>query len=259
GTSTPQMPPPKPTLMQPRAWLVLAAMLWVAAFVSPPCDAQPIKASQAAFLRDCQKAWGMTFPGWAVGGDCSSAVGLTCDESGMITNIYLRKSVIGGSIPDSISSLNSLMSLDMSGCELNGLIPAGIGNLTSLQHINLFDNQLSGPIPVEFGNLTNLSRLALSDNKLTGSIPAGLGSLIALQYLLLSNNALTFSIPDNLSSLVNLNFIDISNNALTGSIPNCLCSCGDVDEYTFYLNLSSNALTGSIPSNTFSHFDLRYL
>ncbi|CAI7778606.1 unnamed protein product [Closterium sp. NIES-53] len=158
-TSTPRMPPPNPTLMQPRAWLVLAAVLWVAAFVSPPCDAQPIKASQAAFFRDCQKAWGMTFPGWAVGADCSTAVGLTCDESGMITKIYLSKSALGGSIPDSISLLTSLTSLDVSGCELNGPIPAGIGNLTSLKY------------------------LALSANKLTKSIPAGFGNLISLTYL----------------------------------------------------------------------------
>ncbi|CAI7758110.1 unnamed protein product [Closterium sp. NIES-54] len=137
------MPPPNPTLMQPRAWLALAAVLWAAAFVFPPCDAQPINASQAVFLRDSQKAWNHTFVNWEVGADCVNAEGLMCDGSGMIIIItlcdaassgdyynptdpngdfyhanpsdpnsgYVEPTTLGGSIPDSISSLTSLMRL----------------------------------------------------------------------------------------------------------------------------------------------------
>ncbi|CAI6002890.1 unnamed protein product [Closterium sp. NIES-64] len=82
------MPLPNPALMQPRAWLALAAVLWIVApFVFPTCDAQPIKAFQAVFLKDCQKAWNQTLVGWAAGADCSTAKGLTCEHTGIITDM----------------------------------------------------------------------------------------------------------------------------------------------------------------------------
>ncbi|CAI7876994.1 unnamed protein product [Closterium sp. NIES-54] len=107
------MPPPKPTAMQLRAWFALSAALWLAASGVSPCHALPaavINATQAAFLEDCQNAWGKTFPGWARGAYCDEISGVSCDYSGMITTIDSTAN-FNGSIPDSISSLTSLSRL----------------------------------------------------------------------------------------------------------------------------------------------------
>ncbi|CAI7889890.1 unnamed protein product [Closterium sp. NIES-54] len=82
------MTPPNPIMLQ--AWLAISAALLLAAFV-PPCHAQAavINATQAAFLEDCQKAWGKTLPGWARGSYCDKISGVSCDGAGMITQMYV--------------------------------------------------------------------------------------------------------------------------------------------------------------------------
>ncbi|CAI7758106.1 unnamed protein product [Closterium sp. NIES-54] len=258
------MPPPNP-LMQPRAWLALATVLWAAGFVFAPCDAQPINASQAVFLRDSQKAWNQTFVNWEVGADCANAEGLMCDGSGMITEITLcgiysnsnwDPPIFGGSIPNSISSLTSLVRLSLTNCGIGGPIPAGIGNLSSLNYLDLAFNQFSGPIPVEIGSLTNLIELDLDLNSLTGSIPNTITRLTNLYHVDLSNNVLTGSIPNSISSLTALYILYLSYNNLTGSIPNSISSLVNLK----FLDLSNNALTGSIPNSIssleFGHLDV---
>ncbi|CAI7787870.1 unnamed protein product [Closterium sp. NIES-54] len=286
------MPPPNPTLMQPRAWLALVAVLWAAAIVFPPCDAQPINASQAVFLRDSQKAWNQTFVNWEVGADCAYAEGLTCDDSGMITEIILcdgyleglvppdlyrdyhdnpyaediELTILGGSIPDSISSLTSLMKLSMARCQLNALIPAGIGHLASLEYLNLQENKIYGPIPVGIGNLTNLTFLRCllveaphppPPSPPTHPLPPPLlpppcssffsvaeqcllpcshnhpcGSLVCVCLLSL-----------RLSPLISHSLLN--DNALSGSIPDTISMLTNLNG----LDLSNNALTGSIPGS----------
>ncbi|CAI5535190.1 unnamed protein product, partial [Closterium sp. Naga37s-1] len=87
------------------------------------------------FLRDCQTAWGQTLPGWGGSNpDCSSAQGVTCDSTGMISAMRLSSLNLGGSIPDSISNLKKISSLILSRNQLSGSIPAAIGNLANLSY-----------------------------------------------------------------------------------------------------------------------------
>ncbi|CAI5998994.1 unnamed protein product, partial [Closterium sp. NIES-65] len=60
------------------------------------------------FLRDCQKAWGKAVQSWVVGADCFYALGLFCDDTGMISQISYSAADLKGIIPDSISSLAAL-------------------------------------------------------------------------------------------------------------------------------------------------------
>ncbi|CAI5525487.1 unnamed protein product, partial [Closterium sp. Naga37s-1] len=111
-----------------------------------------------AFLEDCQRAWGKTFPGWAMCATCGTIDRVNCDASGMITNIA------------------------MSRCNLKGSIPAGISSLISLEHFNLTENQLTGSIPAAIGKLTNLTKLSVRKNALNGSIPDSIASLRRLTF-----------------------------------------------------------------------------
>ncbi|KAM5552264.1 hypothetical protein ABKV19_026900 [Rosa sericea] len=78
-----------------------------------------------------------------------------------------------GEIPEEISSLVGLATLNLSMNQLSGNIPSRIGNLHLLETLDLSQNQLSGQIPQSLASLTFLSHLNLSCNKLTGRIPSG--------------------------------------------------------------------------------------
>ncbi|PRQ30276.1 putative non-specific serine/threonine protein kinase [Rosa chinensis] len=78
-----------------------------------------------------------------------------------------------GEIPDEVSSLIALGTLNLSRNQITGNIPSKIGNLQQLETLDLSHNHLSGQIPQSFSSLTSLSHLNLSFNNLSGRIPSG--------------------------------------------------------------------------------------
>ena len=95
-------------------------------------------------------------------------------------------------IPESISNLNALLVLDLSG---------DIQNYGDLNYINN-----------EIGDLTNLKELYLNYNQLM-SIPESIGDLSNLEVLWINNNMLA-SIPNNLCNLNLTCEVKIENNLL---------------------------------------------
>lgn len=76
-----------------------------------------------------------------------------------------------GGIPESLGTLQNLISFNPSVNKLNGTIPAWLGNLTKLQNMDLSNNSFTGRIPLSLGSLSSLTHLNLSYNDLTGLIP----------------------------------------------------------------------------------------
>ena len=76
--------------------------------------------------------------------------GVTNDENGRVTGLYLWEN------------------------QLSGTIPPELGDLSELSLLDLHDNQLTESISSELGNLSNLRALFLGGNQLTGCIPAAL-------------------------------------------------------------------------------------
>ncbi|XP_024195246.2 receptor-like protein EIX2 [Rosa chinensis] len=91
----------------------------------------------------------------------------------LLTIIDFSHNDLEGEIPEEISSLVQLATLNLSINQLSGNIPSKIGNLHLLETLDLSQNQLSGQIPQSLASLTFLSHLNLSCNKLTGRIPSG--------------------------------------------------------------------------------------
>ncbi|KAH7834589.1 hypothetical protein Vadar_017670 [Vaccinium darrowii] len=79
---------------------------------------------------------------------------------------------ISEEIPEEITSLLGLRSLNLSGNHLTGVIPKEIGNMGLLESLDLSRNQLSGKIPQSMSGLTFLSYLNVSHNNLSGRIPS---------------------------------------------------------------------------------------
>lgn len=94
-------------------------------------------------------------------------------EIAYMVNIDLSCNSLTGEIPEGISALIALKSLNFSWNHLSGRIPKNIGDLKALESLDLSHNELSGEIPSSISALTSLTSFSLSYNNLTGRIPTG--------------------------------------------------------------------------------------
>ncbi|XP_024175963.2 receptor-like protein EIX2 [Rosa chinensis] len=92
---------------------------------------------------------------------------------GLVKRIDLSSNKITGEIPNEITHLVGLVSLNLSRNLLTGHIPSQIGKLQSLDSLDLSRNQLDGEIPTSLARIDRLGYLDLSINKLSGQIPTG--------------------------------------------------------------------------------------
>ncbi|XP_020526028.1 LRR receptor-like serine/threonine-protein kinase ERECTA isoform X2 [Amborella trichopoda] len=176
-----------------------------------------------------------------------------------------------------------VVSLNLSGLNLDGEISPAIGNLKGLLSIDLRGNHLLGQIPDEIGGCSSLTSLDLSFNDIYGDIPFSISKLKQLEYLILKNNQLMGPIPSTLSQLPNLKILDLAQNNLSGEIPRLIywnevlqflglrgnnfvgTLSPDICQLTglWYFDVRNNSLTGSIPENIgnctgFQVLDLSY-
>ncbi|MBR5736765.1 MAG: Ig-like domain-containing protein [Bacteroidales bacterium] len=110
---------------------------------------------------------------------------------------------IGGTLPESLFSLDKLTTLTIYGTSQMQAapMPKAVKNLKSLNNLTLSNLNFTGPLISELGELTGLTYIDLRDNNLTGSIPPELGSLINLTTLRLGGNSLSGTIPPSICSM----------------------------------------------------------
>ncbi|KAG2689994.1 hypothetical protein I3760_09G166700 [Carya illinoinensis] len=92
---------------------------------------------------------------------------------GLVKMVDLSNNKLHGEIPEGITNLTELVSLNLSRNNLSGLITPKIGLLRKLECFDLSRNQFYGEIPISISNLSFLSQLDLSANNLSGKIPTG--------------------------------------------------------------------------------------
>ena len=178
-----------------------------------------------------------------------------------VTQLYLVRKSLGGTIPADLGSLSRLTGLYLHRNELTGPIPPQLGELSSLVHLTLHRNQLSGEVPGELGDLTELTFLSLYGNKFTGELPEELGGLSNLRWLYLHSNktadggGLSGPIPDAFGDLRNLERLMLYGNSLSGEIPTELGQLSNLKS----LLLHDNEFTGQIPAELGGLPGLRYL
>ncbi|XP_048446472.1 receptor-like protein EIX1 isoform X2 [Pyrus x bretschneideri] len=90
---------------------------------------------------------------------------------GFVKCMDLSCNFMYGEIPEELTSLLALQSLNLSNNRFTGRIPSKIGNMAQLESLDFSMNQLDGEIPPSMTNLTFLSHLNLAYNNLTGRIP----------------------------------------------------------------------------------------
>ncbi|KAK3423928.1 hypothetical protein EUGRSUZ_F00675 [Eucalyptus grandis] len=185
-----------------------------------------------------------------------------------LTHLNLSGSSFSGSIPNEISHLSKLVSLDLSSNYFFDLLEISIftmlvQNLTTLRRLaldeldmfmvspnpleslSLWNTNFSGVIPNSIGNMKNLTILDLENCKFTGHIPSSMWNLNQLQDLELSNNNFSGNMPLCFGNITNLVFMNLSNNRLQGPLPRSLVKC---------VNLSTLVLSHNEFSDIFPHW-----
>ncbi len=209
---------------------------------------------------------------WGTDAPLSSWEGVALDEHGWVESVELSGNGLWGTIPQGMSNMYGLQTLDLSGNNLSnsngastGSNGASGGNIAlqlyefpivprvGLLSLDLSDNGYTAFPAIVFAHLANLEFLDLSGNDL-GSLPAELGHMSALRHLRLSNIGLT-EIPPVLFKLVDLEYLDLSGNQLQGEIPSELARLTKLRS----LDLSSNDYQGEIPSELADLRNLRRL
>ncbi|KAG6714463.1 hypothetical protein I3842_05G203700 [Carya illinoinensis] len=92
---------------------------------------------------------------------------------GLVKIIDLSSNKLHGEVPEELTSLTELISLNLSRNNFTGSITLKIGLLQNLQSLDLSRNQLRGEIPTSISDISFLSYLDLSNNNLSGKIPTG--------------------------------------------------------------------------------------
>ncbi|QHO54458.1 putative leucine-rich repeat receptor-like protein kinase [Arachis hypogaea] len=172
--------------------------------------------------------------------------------------VRLDFSEMGGPIPQELSKLERLVTLDLSANVFSEGIPLILGQMSSLTHMKLSNNLLYGDLPFTLENLTQLLVLDLSQNKLSGFIPHEIGKLTNLLTIDLSSNSLSGPIPEQIGYLNRLTSLHLHSNLLSGSIPSNIGLLTRLEVLTIGSNmidgyLSYNAISGVIPSSIFIH------
>ena len=109
---------------------------------------------------------------WLVDDPCVNQwYGVTCDEHGGLTEVFLNYINMTGTLEESIGNLFALQMFDVSGGQIGGSIPASIGNLKNVTYLALVEQEFEGEIPATVGNITKPEKFYGYTNQLEGKVP----------------------------------------------------------------------------------------
>jgi len=155
-----------------------------------------------------------------------------------VLSINMPNNNLVGEIPDIFEDemFSRLRFVNLSGNKLTGTIPISMTDLETIKYLDLSDNLYSGQIPASIGQMINLKALFLSHNNFSSLPNAVFQNLTKLETLFLNNNRLKV-LPDAIGQLNHLRTLHLSHNFLT-TLPTSFENLTELH----YLNLSHNRL-----------------
>ncbi|TPP54494.1 hypothetical protein CGC20_24620 [Leishmania donovani] len=153
---------------------------------------------------------------------------------------------LSGMLPASWSSMTSLVSLWLEGCErVTGTLPASWSSMTSLSDLNLHGTQVSGSLPPQWSSMTSLATLSLRLTKVSGSLPPQWSSMTSLTLLDLQGAKVSGSLPSEWSGMKSAEVLKLQDCDLSGSLPSSWSAMPKLREVL----LSGNHFCGCVPES----------
>ena len=183
---------------------------------------------------------------WLKGPNACRWHGIECDGDGFVTSIDLGGNGVRGALPDALSTLARLRTLNIDESRLSGTLPP-LSHLHSLKVLLLASNPaLSGTLPPH-ATLNNLEELDLSRTRVSGTIGSATGQLRALRRLQLNHAAISGTVPSQIGMLARAEAIFAhESTALSGTLPSEIGRLAPT--LRLGMSLASTRLSGSIPS-----------
>ncbi|TBU27903.1 RNI-like protein [Dichomitus squalens] len=190
---------------------------------------------------DSEGQTGLSNGGWVKDVRFCAWSGVQCDGFGRVSSIQLSFPGVPAKIPDEVTALTGLTSLQIVG-DTNvpaGDIPASFGSLTALTNLHLESTAINTLPSAMLNSLNMLKTLVLVKNgNMTGDMSPGIASL-ALVNLVINNQPLSTdpisallassstssklqtlgSLPSDLSVFTSLVELHLDNNSLTNPLP----------------------------------------
>ena len=187
--------------------------------------------------------------GWSSSNDADTFCawhGIICtsESNRSIQYLHLESNNLVGSLPTSIYSLPSLISVDVSHNADLTVTFTGIGNARSLEVLVLSStkvNSIEGLIdaaeslqelhisdiggfagksfPDDIFKLTNLRQLSMDYNNAAGTLSDEVGKLSKLVIFSAANNAVSGTLPTSIEKLTDLTSLRLTTNHFTGTLP----------------------------------------
>ncbi|XP_058108813.1 tyrosine-sulfated glycopeptide receptor 1 [Magnolia sinica] len=190
--------------------------------------------------------------------DCCTWEGISCDQNGSVTHLWLPHRGLAGPISSSLTRLISLSHLNLSLNSLSGTIPPRLLSLHHLQTLDLSFNRLSGqfppPSPLDRTPLS-LRIINVSSNSLTGNFPS-INLAFNLTAMNASNNDFLGPIPSSIcANSSQITLLDFSSNKFSGVISQGFSGCLKLEVF----RAGFNNLSGQIPIDLYDAVGLQHL
>ena len=189
------------------------------------------------------RVWDLTKP-------ISEWPGIKLDDNGRVIEMSITNgtvSTVEWEIPEELSTLNALKTLQIVGSKLKGEIPAFLYDMTTLEVVRLNSNDLTGSLSDKLGQLTNLTDLYINLNKqFGGTIPATIGQLKNLVSINIAQTAISGEIPQALAQCSSLKNFMAWGAQLSGEIPDFWDQLPNIGVLQLYGN---EGITGPIPAS----------
>ncbi|XP_074380789.1 uncharacterized protein LOC141721665 isoform X8 [Apium graveolens] len=139
-------------------------------------------------------------------------------------------------LPDSITQLKGLITLDLNGCEKLRKLPQDIGNMQSLEDFWAGESAIE-QLPDSITQLKGLIKLNLYRCQKLRKLPEDIGNMEGLEFFGAANSAIE-QLPDSFGGLVNLVVLYLSDCKKLRNLPNSICKLKLLKQ--LYLSSCSN-------------------
>jgi hypothetical protein len=181
--------------------------------------------------------------------------GVLCDaELSDVTDIQLGDRGLRGTLPDALSVLANLNSVNVSFNMISGTLPPSYGSFTRMQTFTANSNYINGSLCPEYSTWATIGLADFGYNRLTGSLPSSYGAWRLITYFNVGNNALCGTLPKEFSAWSRVvGFVVRNNYCLSGTLPSAYSVWPLVNVY-----FENNSFTGTFPEEYIAWSNMTY-